>query len=221
MELHPQPRPARPPSRAWDPAPHDPAADPQAQRQGRALPADARPRVGLRAALPRLRRPRGSTAHLAAALQLHPQPQLDLRPAAYQPRSGPAEAQQLGRGASRLVELAAQAQVGGDAAEVLRLLGAVERDADAAASRAAGAPDAVHVALAVGGRVEVDDVRDAVDVDAARGDVGRDERVDRAGLEAGERLLALALGLVAVHGDGRHAGGAEAPHETVGAALRA
>src|SRR3954468_7133916 len=96
MELHPQPRPARPPSRAWDPAPHDPAADPQAQRQGRALPADARPRVGLRAALPRLRRPRRSTAHLAAALQLPPQPQLDLRPAAYQPRSAPAEAQQLG-----------------------------------------------------------------------------------------------------------------------------
>src|SRR4051794_30994387 len=95
MELHPQPRPARAASRAWDPAPHDPAADPQAQRQGRALPADARPRVGLRAALPRLRRPRGSTAHLAAALQLHPQPQLDLRPAAYQPRSGPAEAQHL------------------------------------------------------------------------------------------------------------------------------
>src|SRR3954467_10591045 len=95
MELHPQPRPARAASRAWDPAPHDPAADPQAQRQGRALPADARPRVGRRAALPRLRRPRGGTAHLAAALQLYPQPQLDLRPAAYQPRSGPAEAQHL------------------------------------------------------------------------------------------------------------------------------
>src|SRR3954447_23297784 len=103
MELHPQPRPAPPPSRAWDPAPHDPAADPQAQRQGRALPADARPRVGLRAALPRLRRPRRSTAHLAAALQLHPQPQLDLRPAAYQPRSGPAEAQHLDRGVFPLV----------------------------------------------------------------------------------------------------------------------
>ena len=41
-----------------------------------------------------------------------------------------------------------------------------------------------------------------VDVDAARRDVGGDERVDAAGLEARERLLALALGLVAVHRDG-------------------
>ena len=45
---------------------------------------------------------------------------------------------------------------------------------------AAGAADAVHVALAVVRRVEVDDVRDAVDVDAAGGDVGRDQRVDAA-----------------------------------------
>ena len=86
---------------------------------------------------------------------------------------------------------------------------------------AAGAPDAVHVAVAVGGRVEVDDVRDALDVDAARGDVGRDERVDRARLEPGERLLALALGLVAVHRDGGDAGVAEALDEAVRAALRA
>ena len=46
-------------------APPDPAADPQAQRQGRALPADPRPRMGLRTALPQLRRPRRSAAHLA------------------------------------------------------------------------------------------------------------------------------------------------------------
>jgi len=51
--------------------------------------------MGLRAALPRLRRPRGGAAHPAHALQLHPQPQLDLRPAAHQPRSGPAEARHL------------------------------------------------------------------------------------------------------------------------------
>ena len=41
------------------------------------------------------------------------------------------------------------------------LLGADERDADAGAPGAAGAADAVHVAVAVLRRVEVDDVRDA------------------------------------------------------------
>ena len=88
-------------------------------------------------------------------------------------------------------------------------------------ARAAGAADAVHVALAILRRIEVDDVRDAVDVDAARGDVGGDERVDAAGLEARERLLALALGLVAVHRDGRLALRREALDEPVGAALGA
>src|SRR4029079_15025924 len=120
-----------------------------------------------------------------------------------------------------LVELAPQAEVGGDPGDVLRLLGAVEGDADPVPPRAAGAPDPVHVAVAVGGRDEVDDVGDAVDVDAARGDVGGDERVDGAGLEARQRLLALALGLVAMHRDGGDAGVAEALHEAVGAALRA
>ena len=82
-------------ARARHPSPHDPAPHAQAQRQGRALPADPRPRMGLRTALSRLTRPRGSAADLARALQLHPQPQLALQPAAHHPRSGPAEAQQL------------------------------------------------------------------------------------------------------------------------------
>ena len=41
-----------------DPAPPDPATHPEAQREDRALPADPRPRMGLRPALPQLRRPR-------------------------------------------------------------------------------------------------------------------------------------------------------------------
>ena len=71
-----------------------------------------------------------------------------------------------------------------------------------AAPGAAGAPDAVDVGVAILGRVEVDHVRDAVHVDAARGDVGRDQRADLRRLEAGERALALALRAVAVHRDG-------------------
>ena len=89
------------------------------------------------------------------------------------------------------------------------------------AAGAAGAADAVDVALAVLGRVEVDDVRDAVDVDAAGGDVGGDQDVDVPGLEAGQGLLALALGLVAVHRDGLDALVREALDQPVGAALGA
>ena len=47
--------------------------------------------------------------------------------------------------------------------------------ADARAARAAGAADAVHVVLGDVRQLEVDDVRQLLDVEAARGDVGRDE----------------------------------------------
>ena len=56
------------------------------------------------------------------------------------------------------------------------LLGEHEGDADAAAPGARGAADAVDVVLGGAGEVVVDDVRDAVDVDAAGGDVGGDQR---------------------------------------------
>ena len=83
-----------------------------------------------------------------------------------------------------LGELAVQPQLGRDALDVARLLGADEGHAHAGAPGATGAPDAVHVAVAVLRRVEVDDVRDPRDVDAAGGDVGGDERVDLEALEA-------------------------------------
>jgi Integrase core domain len=60
VRLHPQPLAARaagrPPHRA---SPHS-TAHPQAQRQGRALPTDPRPRMGRRPALPQLGLPSGS-----------------------------------------------------------------------------------------------------------------------------------------------------------------
>ena len=68
-----------------------------------------------------------------------------------------------------------------------------ERDGDAGAAGAAGAADAVHVGLVVDRRIEVDHVRDAGHVDPAGRDVGGDEHVDLAGLEAGQGDLALAL----------------------------
>ena len=86
---------------------------------------------------------------------------------------------------------------------------------------AGGAPDAVHVALVVLGRIEVDHVRDAGHVDAAGGDIGRHQRVHGSGLKAAQGRFALALGLVAVHGHRVDAVCGEALDQAVGAALGA
>src|SRR5581483_11310241 len=91
-----------------------------------------------------------------------------------------------------------------DARDVGLLLGQHERDADAAAARTAGAADAVRVHRRLLRRIEVDDMRDVVDVETARGDVGRHERPHLAGVEPCERALALRLPLVAVNRDSVH-----------------
>ena len=81
-----------------------------------------------------------------------------------------------------------------DAAQqpVLARLG--ERDRGAVAAGAAGAADPVHVRLGGRRHVVVDDVREVLDVEAARGDVGGDEQV---GLAAAEHLHdAIALPLL-------------------------
>ena len=63
---------------------------------------------------------------------------------------------------------------------------------------AAGAAHAVDEVLGRLRQVVIHDVRDAFDVDAARGDVGRDQHAVVPVLEALERLVALALAAVAV-----------------------
>ena len=114
-----------------------------------------------------------------------------------------------------------EAEVAGDAAHLRRLVGQHEADPGAAAAGAAGAADPVHVGVLVAGCVEVDHVGDAGDVDAAGGDVGGDQRVDVAALEAGQRPFALALALVAVHRDRRRLAAAQPLDQPVGAALGA
>src|SRR5205085_7696242 len=108
-----------------------------------------------------------------------------------------------------LLELRVVTQPPGDAARLGLLVGQDERDRRAAAAGPAGAAGAVDVALVLVRRIEVDHVRDVVEVEAARGDVGGDERGDLAGLEAGQGLLPGALRRVAVHrgGFGTVAGG--------------
>ncbi|OEI69250.1 hypothetical protein Cus16_1089 [Curtobacterium sp. ER1/6] len=77
-----------------------------------------------------------------------------------------------------------------------------ERDRDARLAGTTGAARAVQVRVRVVRDGVVDHVRDVVDVDAAGGDVRRDEHVALAGLEGGHRALALLLIEVAVHGRG-------------------
>src|SRR5450759_3386359 len=64
---------------------------------------------------------------------------------------------------------------------------------------ARGAADAMDVVIRRQRHVEVDDVAELLDVDTARGDVGRDEHAVRSVLESGERVGALRLRAVAVN----------------------
>jgi hypothetical protein len=78
--------------------------------------------------------------------------------------------------------------------------------------------DAVDVVLRVERQVVVDDVRDAVDVEAARRDVGRDEDGQRAVLEALQDAKPAALVDVAGDGGGGEAVRRERPLDALGGA---
>src|SRR5687767_679949 len=73
-----------------------------------------------------------------------------------------------------------------------------ERDRGTHTARTAGAADAVHVILGHVRQFEIDDVRQLLDVEAARGDVSCDEHGDAAVLKLGEGARARRLALVAV-----------------------
>nr|WP_254211487.1 hypothetical protein [Streptomyces sp. ADI95-16] len=96
-----------------------------------------------------------------------------------------------------------------------------QRDHDARLAGAGGTARAVQVVLVVTGRVHVQDQVDAVDVDTAGGDVGRDERVDVAVLEVREDAGAGTLRHAAVQRVGLHAGLDELLGDAVGAQLGA
>ncbi|MGY3078996.1 hypothetical protein ACVWZZ_005404 [Bradyrhizobium sp. LM6.10] len=137
----------------------------------------------------------------------------------------------LGRGRARI----AAARVGAvvfarqrhfdqplDVAEIGEFLAACDqRDRGALGAGARGAADAVHVGLGHVGEVEIDDVGDAVDVDAASGDIGGDQRADFTGAELGKRPFAMVLRLVTVDGAGGDARLLECLYDLVGAVLGA
>src|SRR5208282_6784422 len=74
-----------------------------------------------------------------------------------------------------------------------------KRDRPAGGAGPRGAADAMDIGLGDLRQFEVHHMRHAVDVDAARGDVGGDERPCGAAAECAERPLALALALIAVN----------------------
>ena len=108
-----------------------------------------------------------------------------------------------------------------DGLEQVALARGDERDRVAAAAGPAGAADAVHVGLGVGGDVVVDDVADPLDVEAAGGDVGGDEDVELAGLELVDGPLALRLRHVAVDRGGGEAAGPQLLGQRLGLVLGA
>jgi hypothetical protein len=115
----------------------------------------------------------------------------------------------------------AQAESSGELAHLVALAGAHERHSHAAVAGSPGSPDAVNVGVMVRGGVEVDHVRDAVDVDPTCGEVGRDERVHASGLKPRQGSVALALRLIAVDRVGPKPAGIEALDEAVGSSLGA
>ena len=65
-----------------------------------------------------------------------------------------------------------------------------------------GAPDTMHVVLGDVGQLVIDDVWQPIDVETARGDIGRDQHPDRPGLEIRERTGPRGMRLVAVNRHG-------------------
>ena len=108
-----------------------------------------------------------------------------------------------------------------DVAQEAVFVHAHQRDRLAGRARAAGAADAVHVVLGHVGQLEIDHVRQLVDVDAACGDVGGHQHREVAGLELGQRLGARGLALVAVDGHRADALLFKKLDQLVGAALHA
>src|SRR5258705_3125178 len=103
-----------------------------------------------------------------------------------------------------------------DVAQERPLLGLAKRDRDSFRAGTRGAADAMHVALRNVWKIIVDDVADAVDVDAARRDIGGYQRSHVARPERCQHALALVLRLVAVDRLGSEAGLGQRANDLIG-----
>src|SRR6478736_2809034 len=106
-----------------------------------------------------------------------------------------------------------------DVAQVATLCATAQRDRDAISPGAGRATNAVHVALGNVRQIVVHDVADAVDVDAARSDIGRDQHLEPARAEVVQRALPRTLGFVAVNGFRDDFAALQLLHQAIGAVL--
>ena len=80
-----------------------------------------------------------------------------------------------------------------DVAQESFLLTIAERDGNAIGSRACGAADAMHIGFRDVRHIEIHDMADAVDIDAARSNIRRDERAHAAFAKCSKHAVALVL----------------------------
>src|SRR6185437_6638144 len=86
----------------------------------------------------------------------------------------------------------------GDRRDEAAVFGSGQREGAPLTARPPGTPDAVDIVLGMNGHVEIEDVRQALDVETAGRDVARHEQANLALLEALQRLGALGLRHVAM-----------------------
>ena len=108
-----------------------------------------------------------------------------------------------------------------DLSQLVAFFAAAERRGDAGRAGPACAADAVDVNLRHLGQLVVDDVRDAVDIQPAGGDVGGHEHGRPVRLEGIQRALPHVLAFVAVDRRGANAGADQVFHDFVGPVLGA
>src|SRR5271166_6295100 len=106
-----------------------------------------------------------------------------------------------------------------DVAQECDLLAVAQRDRDTLCPRPRGATDAMHIGFRHVRYIVIHNMTDAVDIDAARGDIGRDERPDFALAKRCENAFALTLRFVAMNRVGGYAGVAEVTRDPIGAVL--
>ncbi len=106
-----------------------------------------------------------------------------------------------------------------DALEQLFLVRRHQRNGFTAAPGTAGAADAVHIVFLDIGQLEVDHMRQLIDVQAAGSDIGGHQNAHLVGLEVGQGLGARVLALVAVNRGSRQAVLLQVLGQAVGAVL--
>src|SRR5258708_5687457 len=106
-----------------------------------------------------------------------------------------------------------------DVAQVSYFLSGTQRDRDAVGAGPRGATDAMDIGLGYVGKIEIHHMADAIDVDAARGNIGGHQGADLAGAKRRQHALAMVLRFVAVNGVGGNARTFKALHNLVGAVL--